>query len=144
MLAAKIQDFAWENLLERLNGIAREKGLDRYRDAMADYEIRSEIQAAALMREAKEMLRHYLEAGNGQISELDAIELVAHIAKTRQYFQATPNEEEQDRSRRTRYDKDEEAVTTWEKLGDLRSKALRETVRELAHASYVGDIRLYS
>lgn len=144
LLASRIDEFSWESPLDRLNEIASERGYARYRETVDDLSLRSEIHSTALKREAVEIARRYLENGNGQISELDALELVSHIARARQYFQPTPQEEARDRTIRTRYDEDEEAATSWEKLGEIKARAFRETIRDLKEGYYIGDIRMHS
>ena len=141
-LAEGIQDYAWEDLFEQLDQISRDFGFSSYEDVMRNAKQRAKIQETATKLEVKEMVRKYFDAGNGQISEMDAIQLIHHLAKARHYFQLTPAEESSNRQSMKGYFEREEATTAWEFLGNAKSSAIKSTIQDLKASCLVGDIRI--
>lgn len=141
-LADSIQDYAWTDVFEHLESIAQDLGFPGYEQAMRNAKARACIQEEATRQEVRCMVRHYFDAGNGQISEMDAIQLINHLAKARHYFQLTPDEEASNSQSMKGYFESEEASTPWECLGNAKSRAVKSTVQELKAACLIGDIRI--
>lgn len=141
-LAEGVEGYAWDDLMEHLDTIAAELGYGDYASASGDFRKRAAIQEVATIAEVREMIRRYFEAGNGQVSEMDALQLIQHLAKSRNYFQPTPDEDALNQRNMVGYFENEEVTTPWEFLGDAKSRAIRTAVQDLKADCYVGDIHL--
>lgn len=138
-VADHVGEYAWEDLIAELDKVAQEMGFGSYGEVMTDFGLRSAVQARALQRETRQMVRRFFEAGNGLLTEMDAIVLTSQLCRIRGYFECTPRETFQDRGLEWRKDFEEESKTFAGRLGDLKLKAIRSTVEALRQDCYLGE-----
>ncbi len=143
LLAVSIEGYLWEDMMEELDRVAFELGYTDYSMVRDRLEDRCLVQSMAIEQEVVGMVRLYMEAGNGQISEFDALELVNHIVMARDYFQLTPQEFKDGSPKKIIGDHGAEYGTLTEMLGEWKAQALRSTISKMTRDCYIGDIRMH-